>query len=678
MRKVMDLNSIKQNSWVIALIALVACAAFFLGGLAQAVFIVIALGSVWLFFQTVNRRLFSVFPRHGDLAHDHVLKRLWRVFVEVVLQYRVVRDRPVVGILHAFVLWGFFAFGWVSANHLLLGLRGLDKATGERTWYGAFVAVWAVAVLVGIIGLSFRRFVLRPKALGELSPTSGAVAFLISALMVTYLSGWRVFPVGGTAWKVNWWLHTLSFFALLVVIPISKHLHLVLAPVTVFLCPETTSSMRALREEGDDLGMIHFKDLGRKDVLDVDACVECGRCTDFCPANLSGGTLSPKEIILDLRQGLLSGGDVVAGTAEEKKQGKAFITEEDMFQCFSCGACEYVCPVGVEHVGRKILDLRRGLASEGRISSDRVNQLFTTMERAPHNPWGIAHDTRQKLIESKQFPIFDGTQEWLFWLGCGLSFDAHGQAVAQAMRQILDATAVSWGVLARETCCGEPARRAGNEYLFMELSGKLVESFEGARVKKIVTCCPHCTTMLDKDYRQIASYSQLGIEVMHHTEFIEELLPKLPLKSSSEDKGRAPLGPTSSLVTLTYHDPCYLARGRGITAAPREILHAAGIALTEAAHHGQNTQCCGAGGAQLFVADDTREQGKERVNQRRFAELMQTRATTVAVACPYCPIMLRDAANALQRDDVEILDVAEIVARNLAPRPGGGANLAIK
>ncbi len=198
----MDLNSSKYNSWVTAIIALGACAAFFLGGVAPAAFIVIALGSVWSFFKTVNRRLFSVFPKHGDLPHDHIAKRLWRVFVEVILQYRVVRDRPVVGTLHAFVLWGFFAFGWVSANHMLLGLRGLDKATGERTWYGAFVAVWAVAVLVGMIGLSFRRFVLRPKALGKLSPTSGAVAFLISTLMVTYLLGWGVFPVGSLGWKV--------------------------------------------------------------------------------------------------------------------------------------------------------------------------------------------------------------------------------------------------------------------------------------------------------------------------------------------------------------------------------------------------------------------------------------------------------------------------------------------
>jgi Fe-S oxidoreductase len=241
------------------------------------------------------------------------------------------------------------------------------------------------------------------------------------------------------------------------------------------------------------------------------------------------------------------------------------------------------------------------------------------------------------------------------------------------MRQILDAAGVSWGVLPRETCCGEPARRAGNEYLFLELSGKLVESFESARVKKIVTCCPHCTTMLDKDYRQIAAYASLGIEVLHHTELLADLLPKLALRLAPAADHKESGGPTEQVgatpepspSTVTYHDPCYLARGRGITRAPREILEAAGITLTEAAHHGQNTRCCGAGGAQLFVADDKREQGQKRVNQLRFGELMETNATTVAVACPYCPIMLRDAANNAKRDDVEILDVAEIVARRL-------------
>jgi Fe-S oxidoreductase len=651
----MDLRRYKEYSWMMVTSTLAFCATFFLGGLSRAIFVALSIASVWLFLKTLNRRIFSVFPKHGDLPLDNIPKRLWRVFVEVVLQYRVVRDRPIVGILHALVVWGFLAFAWVSAEHLLLGLRGLEKATETRSWYGTFVAVWALAVLVAMIGLSFRRFVLRPKPLGKLSITSGIVAFLISALMATYLLGWRVFPVGSTAWTVNWWLHTIAFFSLLDVIPLSKHLHLLLAPITIFLRSDTTSTMRALREEGDDLGIIRFSDFGRKDVLDLNACVECGRCTQFCPANLVGGSLSPKEIILDAQKGLLCGGDVVAGTATEKAHGKVFISEEDLFQCLACGACEYACPVGIEHVGRKILDLRRGLASEGRVTNGKVIQLFTTMERAPHNPWGMAHDTRQNLIESKQFPIFDGHQDWLFWLGCGLSFDQHGQAVAVAMKQILDAAGISWGVLLRETCCGEPARRAGNEYLFLQLSEKLIETFANAQVKNIISCCPHCTTMLDEDYRQIPSYAKLDIGVMHHTELIAELLPQLPI---------AP-----SVLAATYHDPCYLARGRGITAAPRKILRSCGVSHTEAAHHGQNTRCCGAGGAQLFIADDQRDQHRQRVNELRFAELAETRASTVVVACPYCPIMLRDAANHAQRDDLEILDLAEIVARSLRPKP---------
>jgi Fe-S oxidoreductase len=265
------------------------------------------------------------------------------------------------------------------------------------------------------------------------------------------------------------------------------------------------------------------------------------------------------------------------------------------------------------------------------------------------------------LIEAKQFPLFDGSQEWLFWLGCGLSFDPHGQMVASAMKQILDAAGVSWGVLARETCCGEPARRAGNEYLYLQLSEKLIESFAKNRVKKILSCCPHCTTMLDKDYRQIPSYAELGIRVMHHSEFLEELLPELPLQPANGN--------------VTYHDPCYLARSRGITEAPRHILSACGVSLKEPSAHGRNTSCCGAGGAQLFITEDRREEARERANQRRFAQLAETKASTIAVACPYCPIMLRDASGHAKRDDMAILDIAEILASRLKREGTASARL---
>jgi len=617
--------------------------------------VLLTVASCLYFVWIVRGRLKFAQSSGQPFPWDDIGKRLRRVFLEVLLQTKVIRTRPVAGILHALVMWGFFAFAWVSFEQMMHGFRGLDAAQADRSWYGSFAAAWAVAVLVGIIGLSFRRFVLRPKVLGAVSMSSGMVAVLIVVLMVTYLLGWRVLAAGSANWQVNWWLHTLSLFGMLWVIPNSKHLHLLLGPVAIFFDSETTSGMRPLRDDDDDdFGLLRFGELSPKDILDINACVECGRCTDVCPASTVGQSLNPKQIILDLQHGLLAGGDVLAGTPRQVEAGEYSISEVDLFQCLSCGACEEACPIGIEHVGPKILDMRRGLVSEGRTNSDKLNSMFTTMERSPHNPWGVAHDTRRKLIEAEEFPIFDGSQEWLFWLGCGVSYDPHGQDVARAMRKVLDAAGVTWGVLARETCCGEPARRAGNEYLYMELSEKVIDSFRSANVKKLVTCCPHCTRMLDVDYRQNESYEELGIKVVHHTELLSELLPRLDAKLEKRDE------------RVTFHDPCYLARGRGITEKPRQVLAAAGIQISEMERNRKETFCCGAGGAQLFIADDKSEPAGGRINHRRFAEVSETGVSTVAVACPYCPIMLSDAARHAGQEEFVVADVAEIVAARLA------------
>jgi Fe-S oxidoreductase len=608
----------------------------------QALLGLLLAASLSSFVVSVRRRFRFPIQSTPPLPSDRLAARLWRVFCEVLLQTRVIRDRPVPGLLHALVMWGFFAFAGVSVEHFWLGFRGLDGARPDPSWYGAFAAAWAVAVLAGIAGLAFRRFVLRPRWLGSLSGSSAVVALLIGVLMITYLLGWRLFDAGGPAWRVNWWFHTLAFLGMLVVIPRSKHLHLVLGPVAVFFRSWTTSTIRPLRSGDDeDIGMVRFRDLAPKDLLDLHACVECGRCTQVCPANVIGGSLNPKEVILQMQRGLLAGGDVIV---------QDWITEGDLYQCLSCGACEEACPVGIEHVGAKILDLRRGLVSEGRTAHDKLNDLFNTMERSPHNPWGAAQETRRKLLESAGFPLFDGSQEWLLWLGCGLSYDPHGQEVARAMKRLLEAAGLSWGVLPQETCCGEPGRRAGNEYLYMQLSEKVIEVFSRTKARKLVACDPHCTRMFDVDYRQIPEYEALGIEVIHHAELLHCLLPSLRL--------------TPSPAKVTYHDPCYLARGRGVTAEPRAVLRAAGATIAEMAHHGKRTFCCGAGGAQLFLAEDAPSES-ERVNHRRFAEATATGATTVAVACPYCPIMLKDAAAHAGRDDVAVLDIAEVVAARL-------------
>ena len=290
--------------------------------------------------------------------------------------------------------------------------------------------------------------------------------------------------------------------------------------------------------------------------------------------------------------------------------------------------------------------------SEGRTSDEKLAEMFTTMERAPHNAWGVSQQVRRKLIETDGLPLFEAKAEWLLWLGCGCNYDPHGQSVVRAMKQILDAAGVSWGVLASENCCGEPARRAGNEYLYQELSERVIGSLRSKGVKKVVTCDPHCARMFDLDYRQQPDFEELGIEVVHHTELLAGLVGSLPLEASAG--------------TVTLHDPCYLARGRGVTDEPRAVLRALGTELVEMQHHGAKTFCCGAGGAQLYIADDKVELPGGRVNYKRFEEVSATGADTVAVACPYCPIMLRDAAGQAGRDEVRIVDIAELVAEGIA------------
>jgi Fe-S oxidoreductase len=624
--------------------------------------LVFGLASVSLayFVWQVSRRLRSMRTAPGHLAMDGVATRIARVVREVLFQSRVIGGRPIAGTLHALVMWGFLAFGWVSTEHLSQGLTGLAHVQANHTWYAGFAAIWAGLVLVGMIGLAIRRFALRPVSLGTPSLGSAAVAVLIIVLMLTYLAGWRMLEPSSAAWRANWWSHTLVLLAMLWVIPNSKHLHLLLGPFNVFFrAGDVTSSTRALREddeEDDDLGMVSFGDLTKKDILDVNACVECGRCMDVCPANQTGGSLNPKQIILQMQRGLLSsetdGDSQVAGTVAEVESGDAWVSETDLLQCLTCGACEEACPVGIEHVGAKIVDLRRGLVSEGRTNDNKLAEMFRVMERSPHNAWGAPQTTRTKLVESAEFPIFDGSQTWLLWLGCGCSYDPHGNDVARAMSKILNAAGESWGVLARETCCGDPARRAGNEYLYFELSEKVMETILASDAKRIVTCDPHCCRTFDVDYRQSEEWEAAGLEVVHHTELLARLTPKLSL--SQESSG-----------ALTYHDPCYLARGRGVTDEPRSVIAAANGNLTEMHRSGKQTGCCGAGGGQLFIADDEGGGDRKRVNHARFDEVLDTATDTVAVACPYCAIMLNDAAGHAGRQDVQVIDIAELLASRI-------------
>ena len=335
---------------------------------------------------------------------------------EVMLQGKVIRQRPLPGLAHALVFWGFCAFALVTANHFAegFGLGFLDRDGMFGRFYFGLAAVFAVMVAIGIVGLAVRRFVVRPKWLGPVSPESGAIAFLIFFLMATYLAAPWV-PEASAAGRVLWWAHALAILAFLPLIPHTKHLHLALSPITVFLKRAEFASIPPLSGD-EDFGLDTGRDITKIISLQVYSCVECGRCMEHCPASLTGKILNPKEIALGTRRYL---NDFGAGS-EEPLLG-VHLSQEAAFQCTTCGSCEFQCPVGIQHLPI-IVGLRRGAVNTGKWDDDYGTKLFLNLERNG-NALGFASSERDKFIQKHGLPFFDGSQEYCLWLGCMGSYD---------------------------------------------------------------------------------------------------------------------------------------------------------------------------------------------------------------------------------------------------------------
>jgi Fe-S oxidoreductase len=564
-----------------------------------------------------------------------------RQFVwEVMLQGKVIQQRPLPGLAHAFVFWGFCAFGLVTLNHIASGFgwRFLSPESGFGRFYFGFVAVWAVAVAVSIAGLFVRRFLVRPKWLGEVSPESGVIALLIFALMVTYLTGlW--FGDGTAGGKASWWLHTVALFVFLPLIPHTKHLHLALSPVTVFLRRDGFSRIPPLTGD-EDFGLDTGKDVTRIDALQAFSCVECGRCTEHCPAYNTGKVLNPKEIVLGLRGYLKE-----FGPGHEAPLLGAHLSEEAVFQCTTCGSCEFQCPVGIQHLPM-IVGLRRGAVNTGKWEDEHGTKLFLNLERNG-NALGFAASERQKFIEKNGLPIYDGTQEYCLWLGCMGSYDPQGREIVLALGRVLRHAGVTFGVLRKEKCTGDPARRLGNDFAASQVAEANIETLHAVKVGKMVSICPHCVRTIGTDWREYGA----TFEIEHHSELLARVQSKLP----------ASTGPRETVV---YHDPCYLGRYRDVYEAPREV---AGLSSTvvEPGRTRERSFCCGAGGGQMFLGE---EKGK-RVNLARVEELVATGAQTIGTACPFCQTMFRDALGGMagmsQSAPPKLLDIVQLVAAGL-------------
>lgn len=577
--------------------------------------------------------------------HLHPLgKRVWDFVWEVLLQAKVIRERPFAGLAHAFVFWGFCAFALVTLNHFATGVDLPFLA--RHGWFGAFyfgfAAVFAVAVAVSIATLFIRRFVARPRWLGEhVSIESGVIALLIFILMITYLAQ---YAMGDT--KLMWWLHTLALLIFLPLIPHTKHLHLVLSPLTVFLSRGEFSRIPPLSGD-EDFGLDTGKDVTQIVALQAYSCVECGRCSEHCPAVSTGKILDPKQIILGVRGYLNEFG----AKSDEPLLGK-LISQEAAFQCTTCGACEFQCPVGIEHLPI-IVGLRRGAVNTGKWEDDYGTKLFLALERNG-NALGFSATERDKFIQKQQFPLFDGTQEYCLWLGCMGAYDPQGREIIASFARVMQHLGATFGVLKKEKCTGDPARRLGNDLVFQQLAEQNLQTLAQAKVAKIVSICPHCVRTISKDWREFGE----APPIEHHSEFMARHQEKLP-KTGSQQK-------------IVYHDPCYLGRYRGTYDQPREVLARSGEVI-DPPRSRERSFCCGAGGGLAFLGEET----GERVSHARAKELVATGADVVGAACPFCNTMFRDALSAVSDAPPKLYDIAQIAAASieaLSPRDTSSQN----
>ena len=563
-------------------------------------------------------------------------RRIWDFVWEVICQAKVIQQRPLPGIAHAFVFWGFCAFALVTLNHCAvgLGIGFLDPAGWFGRLYFYLAAAFAVTCAAGILGLFVRRFLVRPNWLGEkLSWESGFIALLIFLLMATYLTAFFVSDADPAA-RWLWWLHTLTLLLFLPIIPHTKHLHLVLSPATVFLSRGAFSRIPPLNGD-EDFGLVSGTDLTQLVSLQAYSCVECGRCTEHCPASNTGKLLNPKEIVLGVRGYLNEFGP----KSSEPLLGK-YNSQEAVFQCTTCGACEFQCPVGIEHLPI-LIGMRRGAVNTGAWEDDHGAKLFLALERGS-NALGMSASERDKFIQKQEFPIFDGTQEYCLWLGCMGGYDPKGREIVADFARVMKYLGTSYGVLRKEKCTGDPVRRLGNDLVFQQLAEANLETLTQAKVKKIVSICPHCVRTIQEDWKDYGSAPQ----VEHHSEFLARHLSRLP-SADSGDK-------------IAYHDPCYLGRYRDVYDEPRAVIASAGT-LVEAPRHRERSFCCGAGGGLAFLGEET----GQRVSHVRAEELASTGAATVGTACPFCNTMFRDAFAAQSSAAPQLMDIAQIAARAL-------------
>lgn len=658
-----------------------------------ALFYVGLAGFLWLTFH-----LFALRARSWQQGRPERRIGMWRQRLERLsegLRMKTLMRDPRAGLMHSLIYYSFIVLflGTVTLeiDHLLpSGLKFLQG--GFYLGYSAVLDLAGVVFLVGLAWAFVGRYLFPSwRIRSKTKPEDAMILSVLAIIGITglFTEGARIALAGrpdhevwsfigyplsllfdqasASGWhRLFWVTHSLAFVAFLVVLPVTKLRHMFTSPTNLFLSARERpkGAMREMPnlmevEDIDTIGASVAADLTWKQIFDTDACTICGRCTSVCPANITGKPLDPREMVLKSGEVAASNfglGGPVSSTATIEAAGTLFerIHPDEVFACTSCKACDEICPVDIEILDR-ILDMRRYLTLMESEFPTELGKAFVAMENQS-NPWGLSQQARADWTNELDFeiPVFGengkDSADYLWFVGCAGSFDDRATATSVALARLLNDAGIDFAILGTaELCNGDPARRSGNEFVFQQLALQNIETFEEMGVEKVITQCAHCFNAIGNEYPQFGG----NYEVVHHAQLLAELLNQgrisQPRKANGEEK------------KIAYHDACYLGRHNGVYLAPRNVVGGSGAEVVEMPRHGTRGLCCGAGGARFWMEEQT---GK-KVNIERAEEALATEADEIAIACPFCFVMLDDGVKELGRDDVPVRDIAMILADGL-------------
>jgi Fe-S oxidoreductase len=678
-------------------------------------FLVVVAVALYVGYVNFNR-VYKVIRRgKGDVpTRQEMVGGLVEAGVKWLSLSPVWKTRTASSIFHALIAWGFVFYFLVNLGDVIQGYFPV-RFLGEGILGAAYrfaADIFTAAVLVGMIYFLLRRFVFNSR---ELTYNDNVMLVdkvkeggirrdsLIVGLFILFHVGFRLlgesflialhraqtgvgdpaqpfatllsFAWGGLSQEalrvghhVGWWVALGLILAFIPYFPYTKHFHLIMAGVNFLTKPKRTSLGELQPEDFEDetieeFGVQKLEDLPWTHLVDAYACIMCNRCQDVCPAYLTGKELSPATLEINKRYYINDHMHEIANGAETPPLLEYAMSESAMWACTACGACVDICPVGNEPMF-DILYMRRHQVLVENNFPKELKTAFRGMERNG-NPWNQSAANRMDWAEGLDVPTVEENPDFelLWWIGCAPSYDPRAQQTAQALAKVLNHAGVNYAILGEmESCTGDAARRAGNEYLFYEMATANIETLNEVKPKRIVTTCPHCLHTLGKEYHQYGGH----YDVIHHTQLLSELTAARKIQVSGNGDSDI----------ITFHDPCYLGRHNGIVDAPRQILNSTGLTVVEMPRHGSGSFCCGAGGAQMWKEE---EHGEKAVNKERYDEARLTGAKTIAVGCPFCLTMMSDAANTAD-EGVVVKDVAELIAERLpattAPTSNGSGGVA--